>query len=80
MIREFEKVSGQKINYQTCPRRPGDLASLYADPSLAVKELGWIPERDLDDMCTYHMNLEYWPYQQIIPTLSRQRCLALAID
>lgn len=62
MIKEFEKASGKKINYQTCPRRPGDLASLYADPSLAVKELGWIPERDLDDMCK-----DVWRWQSTNP-------------
>ena len=33
------------------PRRPGDAASCYCDPSLAERELGWKAERDLDAMC-----------------------------
>jgi UDP-glucose 4-epimerase len=51
MIKGLEKASGKTIPYKECPRRPGDLASVYADPSLALKELGWSAQRDLDDMC-----------------------------
>jgi UDP-glucose 4-epimerase len=51
MIKALEKASGKTIAYQECPRRPGDLASVYADPALAAKELGWKAQRDLDDMC-----------------------------
>jgi UDP-glucose 4-epimerase len=51
MIKGLEKASGKKIAYQTGPRRSGDLASVYADPAFATKELGWKAQRDLDDMC-----------------------------
>ncbi len=51
MIKALEKASGKTIAYQECPRRPGDLASVYADPALAAKELGWTAQRGLDDMC-----------------------------
>ncbi len=51
MIKGLEKASGKTIAYENCPRRAGDLASVYADPALATKELGWKAERDLDDMC-----------------------------
>ncbi len=51
MIKALEKASGKTIAYKECPRRPGDLASVYADPALAVKELGWTAQRGLDDMC-----------------------------
>jgi UDP-glucose 4-epimerase len=51
MIKGLEKASGKTIPYVKCPRRPGDLASVYADPALAAKELGWKAQRDLDDMC-----------------------------
>jgi UDP-glucose 4-epimerase len=50
-VRAFEKASGRKIAYQIGPRRPGDAASSYCDPSLAERELGWKAERDLDAMC-----------------------------
>ena len=51
MIKALEKASGKKIPYQECPRRAGDLASVYADPALDTKELEWSAKRDLDDMC-----------------------------
>jgi UDP-glucose 4-epimerase len=51
MIKALEKASGKKIEYKECPRRSGDLASVYADPALAAKELGWHAQRNLDDMC-----------------------------
>jgi UDP-glucose 4-epimerase len=51
MIKALEKASGKTIAYQNCPRRSGDLASVYADPALAKKELGWEAQRGLDDMC-----------------------------
>lgn len=51
MIKAMEKASGKTIPYKECPRRPGDLPIVYADPSLAIKELGWNAERDLNEMC-----------------------------
>ena len=51
MIKGLEKASGKTISYINCPRRPGDLASVYANPALATQELGWQAQRDLDDMC-----------------------------
>jgi UDP-glucose 4-epimerase len=51
MIKALEKASGKTIAYRECPRRPGDLASVYADPAVAIKELGWEAKRGLDDMC-----------------------------
>jgi UDP-glucose 4-epimerase len=51
MIRAFERASGRSISYRVAPRRPGDVASCYADASLALKELGWRAERDVDAMC-----------------------------
>jgi UDP-glucose 4-epimerase len=51
VLRGFEKACGRSIPYQILPRRPGDAASCYCDPSLAERELGWKAERDLDAMC-----------------------------
>jgi UDP-glucose 4-epimerase len=50
-IHAFERAIGRPIPYQVLPRRPGDAASCYCDPSLAARELGWKTERDLDAMC-----------------------------
>jgi UDP-glucose 4-epimerase len=51
VVKAFEKASGQEIPYKITDRRPGDIASCYADPSKAEKELGWKAERTLVDMC-----------------------------
>lgn len=51
VVKAFEKASGQKINYKIAPRRAGDIATCYSDPSKAFKELGWKAERGLEEMC-----------------------------
>ena len=50
MVQNFEKVNGVKVPYKIVGRRPGDIASCYADPSKAEKELGWKAELGLEDM------------------------------
>lgn len=47
-IEAFEKVSGQKLNYEIGPRRPGDVIAIYAQPNRAQTKLGWKPERDIE--------------------------------
>ena len=51
VVKSFEKASGKKIPYVIGPRRDGDIATCYSDPSKALKELGWKAERGLDEMC-----------------------------
>jgi UDP-glucose 4-epimerase len=51
MVRAFEQASGKPVPYQISPRRPGDIASCYADPASAAELLGWRAERDLRAMC-----------------------------
>ena len=51
IVKGFEKAVGRPIPYVIKPRRPGDIATCYADPSLAEKELGWKAVRDLNKMC-----------------------------
>jgi len=51
VIRAFERASGRKIPYRIGPRRPGDAAVSYADPSKAERVLGWKATQDLDAMC-----------------------------
>ncbi|SHG61448.1 UDP-glucose 4-epimerase GalE [Massilia sp. CF038] len=62
MIRAFEQASGKPIPYTLAPRRPGDIAECYADPSLSEQELGWRATRDVAQMCA-----DTWRWQ------SRQR-------
>ncbi len=49
-IRSFEKVSGSRLNYETGPRRAGDVEAIYSDPSKAEKLLEWRPRYSLDEM------------------------------
>uniref|UniRef100_A0A9J8BSP5 UDP-glucose 4-epimerase n=2 Tax=Cyprinus carpio TaxID=7962 RepID=A0A9J8BSP5_CYPCA len=63
MVNAMEKASGQKIAYQIAPRRSGDVASCYADPTLAEKELAWKAEYGLERMCE-----DLWRWQSQNPT------------
>ncbi|MDO5000220.1 MAG: UDP-glucose 4-epimerase GalE [Bacteroidales bacterium] len=49
LINTFERVNGLKLNWKFAPRRAGDVVAIWADPSLAERELGWKAERSLDD-------------------------------
>lgn len=51
MVKAFEQATGKKVPYKIAPRRAGDIATCYADPKKARKELGWIAEKNLEDMC-----------------------------
>ena len=51
IVHAFERVNGIKIPYVIKPRRPGDIATCYADPTRAKEQLGWVAEKNLDDMC-----------------------------
>lgn len=51
MVKGFEKATGKKVAYKIAPRRPGDIATCYADPTKAKEELGWTAEKNIDDMC-----------------------------
>jgi len=50
IINTFEKVTGRPVNYKIAPRRAGDLAECFANPALALAELHWQTEKNLDDM------------------------------
>ena len=51
IIRAYEKASGKRVPYVIGPRRPGDIAECYADPSLAREKLGWVAEFGIERMC-----------------------------
>ncbi|MEO5795205.1 MAG: UDP-glucose 4-epimerase GalE [Rhodoferax sp.] len=63
MVRAFEKASGKPVPYQVAPRRPGDIAACYAEPTAALELLGWRAERGLDAMCA-----DAWRWQSANPT------------
>ncbi len=51
IVNAFMRVNDLEIPYDIKPRRPGDIAECYADPSKAEKILGWKAEKTLEDMC-----------------------------
>ena len=61
-IHAFEKACGKKLPYVIDPRRPGDIAECYADPTKAKKELGWVAEYGIEEMCA-----DSWNWQQKNP-------------
>jgi len=62
VVAAFEKASGKKIPYKIIGRRPGDIASCYADPTRAKTELGWSADRGMDEMCA-----DVWRWQSNNP-------------
>lgn len=62
MVHAFEKASGKKLPYVIAPRRPGDIATLYADPRKAKEEIGFEAQFTLDDMCR-----DLWNWQSKNP-------------
>ncbi|MGI2170562.1 UDP-glucose 4-epimerase GalE [Shewanella sp. MF05960] len=50
MVKAFEKACGKTIAYQISPRRPGDIAACYADPSFAAAQLDWRATHSVEDM------------------------------
>ena len=59
MVRAFEAATGKAIPHRIAPRRAGDLAQFYADPSLAEKTLGWKAELGIERMC-----VDTWRWQK----------------
>lgn len=51
IVRAFERASGHAVPLEIVARRAGDIATCYADPTLARERLGWSARRDLDAMC-----------------------------
>lgn len=51
MVKSFEKATGKQVPYKIVPRRAGDIATCYANPTKAKEELGWVAKKGIDDMC-----------------------------
>lgn len=51
VVKAFEKASGRKVPYDIVDRRPGDVAICYANPAKAERELNWVAERGIEEMC-----------------------------
>lgn len=62
VVNAFGAAAGKKIPYEFAPRRPGDAAVSYSDPSAALADLGWSTHRNLEQMCE-----DTWRWQSANP-------------
>ena len=62
MVKAAEAASGRPVPYRIAPRRPGDIATCYAQPALAERLLGWRAARGLEQMCA-----DAWRWQSANP-------------
>lgn len=51
IVNAFEKINNLKVKYEIAPRRAGDIAECFADSTKAKEELGWVAEKNIEDMC-----------------------------
>lgn len=62
IVKNFEEATGVKVPYSIKPRRAGDIATCYCDPTKAKNELGWEAQYDIKDMCA-----DSWRWQKNNP-------------
>ena len=62
MVKAFNAANGLDLPYKIVDRRPGDIATCYADPAKSRKKLGWQAEKTLEDMCR-----DSWRWQKQNP-------------
>jgi UDP-glucose 4-epimerase len=62
IVKAYSKACGHDVPYEIKPRRAGDIATCYADASLAKKELGWEAKYGIDEMCA-----DSWKWQSMNP-------------
>jgi len=62
VLRAYEKACGKELPYVVDPRRPGDVAELWSDPTKAWNEMGWKAELGIDEMCA-----SSWKWQSMNP-------------
>ena len=58
IVKAFEKANNIKVPYKIMPRRAGDIAACYSDPTKAKEELGFVATKTLEDMCRDAWNFE----------------------
>ena len=62
MVKAFNEANGLELPYKIVDRRPGDIATCYADPTKSAEVLGWKAEYNLQDMCR-----DSWNWQKNNP-------------
>jgi UDP-glucose 4-epimerase len=62
VVTAYQQAAGRKVNYRIVGRRPGDIAACYADCSKAKRELGWMANKGIAEMCA-----DSWRWQSQNP-------------
>ncbi len=62
IVKNFEDATGVPVPYEIQPRRPGDIATSYSSAALAEKELGWVAQNGIREMCE-----DAWRWQKMNP-------------
>jgi UDP-glucose 4-epimerase len=62
VVKAYQQAAGRKVNYRVVGRRPGDIAACYADCSKAKRELGWVANKGIAEMCA-----DSWRWQSQNP-------------
>lgn len=62
VLHAYEKACGKTLKYEIHPRRDGDVAVCYSDSAKAKKELGWVAEKGIEEMCE-----DSWKWQSMNP-------------
>lgn len=62
VLHAYEKACGKTLKYEIKPRRDGDVAVCYSDSAKAKKELGWVAEKGIEEMCA-----DSWKWQSMNP-------------
>ncbi|MDC1349288.1 UDP-glucose 4-epimerase GalE [Amylibacter sp.] len=63
LIKKFEEISGVTIKFKYLPRRDGDLATFWADSTMALEKMNWYPERNIKKICE-----DTWRWHKLNPT------------
>ena len=69
LVQAFEKVNGVPVPYKIVDRRPGDVATCYANADKALAELNWKTEKTIEDMCR-----DTWNWQSKNPNGYKGKC------
>ena len=67
MVKAFVKATGKDVPYKIAPRRAGDIATCYAEPTKAKEELNWQAEKTLEEMCK-----DSWNYIRKVAKLHKK--------
>ena len=62
VLHAYEKACGKTLKYEIQPRREGDVATCYSDSAKAKRELGWVAEKGIEEMCA-----DSWKWQSMNP-------------